>query len=101
MAKEETRGLEFISDEERAYFEEARLGDNARTFLVSDVGRYLHGRAKIQFAEATVAMVHCKPDELSDLQWKAQQAEQFMRWLTEAISNGDAAYHQLKEYRDA
>jgi len=92
--------VEFISDTERAYFEEARLGNTVRDFLVSDVGRYLHGRARIQLQEAQTSLVHCKPEELADLQRKAQQAETFMSWLAEAITNGEAAYTSLKEYRD-
>jgi hypothetical protein len=45
-------------------------------------------------------MVRCKPEELADLQRSAQQAETFMSWLAEAITNGEAAYTNLKEYRN-
>ena len=100
MAEKRWEGVEFISDQERAYFEEAKFGEDVRTFLVSNVGRYLHGRARIQLLEAQDELVRCAPEELMDLQAKAKQAEIFMSWLAEAISNGDLAYQTLKEYRE-
>ena len=37
--------IEFVNEQERAYFAEAVLGEEVRQFVASDVGRYLHGRA--------------------------------------------------------
>jgi hypothetical protein len=93
-------GVEFISDQERLHFEEARLGETVREFLVSPVGRYLHGRALIQLQEAQTALVDCTPENLAELQRSAKQAQTFMFWLADAISNGEMAYQNLKEYRD-
>jgi hypothetical protein len=98
--------VEFINEQEREYFAEAHLGEQVRDFLVSPVGRYLHGRAKQTISE-------CK-DKLADLdptvkggiaQWKAikqdmANAEAFMKWCAEAIVNGDNAARQLEEYRE-
>lgn len=97
----------FISEQEREYFAEAHLGEQVRDFLVSPVGRYLHGRAKQIVADGK--------DKLADLNdpttpegvvsWKSikqemANAESFMKWLAEAMINGDNAAMQLKEYRE-
>ena len=93
-------GVEFINDAERLYFEEARFGETVRAFLASDVGRYLHGRASKQRYDALEALATAKPEDVVELQRSAAQGLAFMKWLAEAIANGDAAFQQLETYRD-
>lgn len=98
--------IDFINDAEREYFEEARLGVNVQQFLVNDVGRYLHGRAKLALEEVKQQMlelVSAMPDfqsQFDKLQQEAWCAEHFMKWCAEAIVNGEGAEQQLEEYRD-
>lgn len=98
--------IEFINDAEREYFEEARLGINVQQFLQNDVGRYLHGRAKIALEEVKQKMLELSsamPDfqsQFDTLQQEAWCAEHFMSWCAEAIVNGESANKQLEEYRD-
>lgn len=98
--------IDFINDAERGYFEEARLGVNVQQFLVNDVGRYLHGRAKITLEEVKQQMLDLSsamPDfqsQFDKLQQEAWCAENFMKWCAEAIVNGENAEQQLEEYRN-
>ena len=98
--------LEFVDEKERLYFAQAKLGEEVHQFLRSDVGRYLHGCAMQEVEELRDALEKCNPASLfgrrkiKRLQQDAKAARLFMRWMTEAINTGEAAYQQIKEYRD-
>ena len=95
--------IQFANERERALFAEARFGETVRTFLVSDVGRYLHGRAKAQIEECQDKCLELDPDEpgfeteYRKLKADAVHAETFMRWLADALQNGELAAQQLTE----
>ncbi len=99
-------GIDFVNDAERTYFEEARLGISFMTFLRSDVGRFMHGRAKLDLEETkTDILVLSSSDpaflaEFERLQQKAWCAEHFMQWCSEAIVNGKNAEQQLEVIRE-
>jgi len=96
--------LEFVNDAEREFFEEARLGVEASNFLLSELGRYLHGRAKIELDEARDAILELNAYDFKDRmeiarhQKNAACGQAFMRWLVDLIQNGKAAEQQLSEY---
>jgi len=98
--------VHFVSDQERQYFAEAHLGEQVRDFLVSPVGRYLHGRAKQELEEGKNLLAEIDPRTSEGIaQWKQVKqnmanAEMFIRWCAEAIGNGDMAASQLEEYRE-
>lgn len=98
--------VEFISEQEREYFAEAHLGEQVRDFLVSPVGRYLHGRAKQTILDCKDKLADTDPTEKGGIaKWKAikqdmANANAFMAWCAEAIVNGDNAANQLEEYRE-
>lgn len=93
--------LEFISDQERIYFEQAKLGEDVIAFLNSKVGRYLHGCAKQEIEELRDALERCNPDsifgrrKIRRLQKKATAARYFMQWCVEAVQVGEFAFKQL------
>ncbi len=98
--------VDFINDQERQYFAEAHLGEIVRDFLVSPVGRYLHGRAKavVEDGKNRLAEIEDPTTIKGAGEWKRikqemANAESFMQWLAEAMVNGDMAAEQLKEYR--
>lgn len=97
--------LTFLDEKERLYFERARLGIEVHDFLRSDVGRYLHGRAKLDLQEAQADALNCNPDsffgrrKLKKIQAKAACAQAFIRYCTDAISDGINAEQELAEYR--
>lgn len=97
--------IEFVDEKEREFFARAQLGIKVRDFLQSDVGRYLHGRAKAEVEQAQVEALECSTwtwfgrRKLRKLQHKAAVARSFMRWAVEAIQDGEIAYTELKDYR--
>ncbi len=95
--------VSFISDQERAYFVEAHLGEMVRDFLVSPIGRYLHGRAKSEVEKGKDRLAEIDPTTDDGVgEWKQVKqdmahAEMFMQWCAEAMINGDHAATQLQE----
>lgn len=93
--------LEFLNDQERIYFAQARLGEETIQFLNSNVGKYLHGCAKQEVEELRNALEECNPDsifgrrKIRRLQKKAESARYFLQWCAEAINQGEFAYHQI------
>ncbi len=98
--------LEFVNEEERAYFAEAKLGHEIWEWLRSPAGRYLRGRAKILVDESSVALMALDltdPENLKraqKLQFDARIGEQFLRWCVEALENGRNAEFSLESFRD-
>ncbi len=98
--------VNFVSDQEREYFAEAHLGEQVRTFLISPTGRYLHGRALQTIEKGKDDLLDLDPSTPEGLkEWgkvksDITNAECFMQWLAEAMTNGDNAATQLEEYRD-
>ena len=98
--------IQFINEQERIYFAEAHLGEQARDFLLSPIGRYLHGRAKqiVDLGKDTLAEIEDPTTPEGVALWKQTKqemahAESFMAWLADAMINGDNAAKQLEEYR--
>jgi hypothetical protein len=96
----------FVDEQERVLFARAVLGEKARQFLMTDVGRYLHARANADVAQAQVESIKCNIDfpwgrrRLRKLQLQAATAENFIKWLADAIVDGDHAETELAGYRD-
>lgn len=105
MSDVDYSGVDFINDVERRYFEEARLGIGVQQFLQSDVGRYLHGRAKITLEEVKDKMLELEPstagfeEEFYQLKQEAWCANKFIKWCAEGIMNGQNAEQQLESFR--
>lgn len=100
------QNVEFVSSKERELFSAAVLGIQARDFLVSPVGKYLHGRAKLELEIVKDAIAELNPHswwhrhKWRKLLARKTAAENFMRWLVEVISDGTQAERELDEYRD-
>lgn len=96
-------GIEFVSEQQRQYFQEARLGIDFETFLRSDVGRCLQGRAVAEYEEAKEGMLKCNPDsffgrrKIRKFQQQAKAANNFLSWCVDAITNGRQAEQLLEE----
>ena len=73
---------------------EAELGEEARKFWESDVGRALKGMAEQEARSAEIALGKINPKDeagIVALQRRIQCAEWFHEWITELISRGDDA----------
>ena len=101
----DTSKLDFTNEQELHYFSEALFGEKVRDFLNGEIGRYLHGRAKLEYEEAKEKAIHCNTDsaygqrKLAQYQKQADTAACFMRWCAEAIQNGDESFQLMEEIR--
>ena len=100
--------VEFVDDAEREIFARAELGEQVRSFLLSDVGRYLHGRCKTQLEQAKEDMLTVDTERwfglpgrrrMRKLQQQAELARTFMKFLADAIVDGNHAVVELDQYR--
>ena len=92
--------IEFKNDEERVLFEEARLGQDALTFLRTPLGKWLQAVAKQEKQNAMEDLLDTEcynPMEILHKQMDAKIADNFIRWIGEAIQNGRIAEQQLEE----
>ena len=98
--------IEFVSEQERDWFVEAVLGVEVQDFLNSSVGRYLHGRAKGDYAECVRKMFELDPytpegkKEYVRLKQRATCAENFMKWCADAIQNARSAESLIQQNRE-
>jgi hypothetical protein len=99
-------GIDFVNDQERQYFAEAVIGEEVRQFLVSSVGKFLHGCAKAEYDNCRDEMFDLDPytpegkREYMRLKANAWAASHFMEWCVEAVQNGNNAATQLEHYRE-
>lgn len=95
--------IEFVSDQERLYFTQAKLGEDIISWLNGPIGRYLHGVAKQEIEELRTVLETCDPEtrrgirKIRKLQRKADAARYFMQWCTEAIQEGEFAFRALDQ----
>lgn len=90
----------FKNDEERVLFEEARLGQDALTFLRTPLGKWLQAVAKQEKQQSMEELldIECTNRlEIMKAQMTAKIADNFIRWIGEAIQNGRIAEQQLEE----
>ena len=82
---------------------EAELGEEARRFLESDLGKCLLGMAQQEIALAQEALERVDPsktEEVRKLQNQAQLGRQFEKWLAELVDRGDAAIKVFKQQNE-
>lgn len=97
--------VDFVDEKERELFARAQLGTAARDFLDTDLGRYLHGRAQQEIEQAQVDALECNirtwwgRRKLLNLQNNAGIARRFLKWIVEAIQDGEVAFQELSDYR--
>ena len=78
----------------------AELGDEAKRFLESDLGRCILGMAQQQVALAQEALEKISPVEteaIRALQNKAALGRQFEQWLVELLHEGEQSMRIFKQ----
>ena len=93
---------DFLDKEEEALYSEFMLGQEAITFLNSDLGRLLRGMALQDEFEAATALLKVNPKDetaITKLQFKAKVAQQFTTYIQEVLGRGEVAEQSLREYR--
>ena len=81
-------------------YAEAMLGEDVETFLNSDIGRFLVGRAEQEATEAMQELKRCFPwrrRRITELQTRIWRAESIQRWLGELIIQGRQAMTQIEQ----
>ena len=89
-----------FTEEDLSLFAAADLGEKARSFLGTDLGRYLKGCAEQQINDCSRQLLTVSPhntNEIQLLQGKAQTASNFLIWINEAIGMGDNAFQQIQQ----
>lgn len=84
----------------RDLMERAAIGEAAKQFLRSGLGKHLTERATQEVDEALAELVEVSPtrnDQIGELQNQIKVASKAITWLAEAISEGDNAMNQLSE----
>jgi CHASE3 domain sensor protein len=79
---------------------EAEIGDAARKFIESDLGKAMLDKADQQLRAAQEALETVEPtkiEEIRALQNKAQIARNFGEWIVELIDRGDNALTQWNQ----
>lgn len=89
-----------FTDYDLTLFAQADLGEQAREFLTTDLGKYLAGCAEQQINDCSRELLKVCPtntDKIQLLQSKAQTASNFLVWINEAIDMGSVAYQQITQ----
>jgi hypothetical protein len=95
-------GIEFVNEQERIYFSEAVLGEEAQQFLSSSVGRFLWGCAKSEYDRCRDRIFEIDPytpegkREYEQMKADAWAAQHFIQWCVEAIDRGNQAETMLE-----
>ena len=87
-------------DEETVLLAQARVGNLCATWLDTDVGRYVVGRAEQYEMDVLRELATVKPEDrlrIVQLQERARVPALIVRFLDEAIADGEAAKFQLEE----
>jgi hypothetical protein len=106
-----TENVSFADELERELFARAKLGEQVRAFLETPVGRYLHGRARTEMQQCEVDALEALMEfdiplwgrvigrrKLRKIRQRSESAKNFVRWLADAIIDGDHASKELDEY---
>lgn len=83
---------------------EAEVGDEARQFLESDLGKTILGIAQQQIEEAMLRLRSVDPTDantIRQIQNEIWRAESFEEWLKQLFHNGEAAIQLYRQQRDS
>ena len=81
----------------------AELGEEARNFLESDLGKCLLGMAQQEVALAQEALERVDPadtEAVRKLQNQAMLGRQFEQWLLELLDKGESALEVFKQQNE-
>ena len=87
-------------DEETVLSAQAKVGALCANWLDTDVGRYVIGRAEQYEMDVLRELAEVKPEDkirIVQLQERAKVPALIVRFLDEAIADGEAAKFQLEE----
>lgn len=83
---------------------EAEIGDEAKRFLESDLGKTILGMAQQEVDAAFVKFRMVDPGDketVRAIQNEIWRAESFVQWLKELFDRGEAALHAFRQQRES
>ena len=89
-----------VQDEETVLLAQAKVGALCANWLGTDIGRYVVGRAEQYEMDVLRELATVKPEDrlrIVQLQERARVPALIVRFLDEAIADGEAAKFQLEE----
>lgn len=82
---------------------EVAVGDAFKTWIQSDVGRYIAGRAEQYELSILKELAHTDPKDMikiTKLQARSELPGKLLQWIEEAIEQGDVAEYQLAQMEE-
>ena len=95
--------LKFIDDDEADLFATFKLGEEARVFMGSNIGRYIRGVALQEERIATQGLLTVDPfdsQSIARLQMQAATCRSVIKWLVDLINEGENSGKMLANYRE-
>ena len=89
-----------MNEETATLIAQVDIGDQAKRFFESDLGRFLTGRSMQDTEEAVAELKYANPqdgDKIAELQMRIQVSEAALKWLAAAIVEGEQAEDQIHE----
>lgn len=87
---------DFKNEREKQLFSDAQLGLAAQQFMDSQVGRLVTKRMNEVVQDCAYKMLDATSfEDMKALQRRADIAEQSVKWIVEAITEGEMAFQQL------
>ena len=89
--------------EHDALIAEAELGEEARKFMESDLGKVLLGLARQETGLAQIALETVDPNEKSkivQLQNQAWLGRKFEEWLLDLVDKGESAMNVFRQQQE-
>lgn len=93
--------LDALDPTTRTLVAEVDLGEQAKEFTQSDLGRYLVGCAHQEIADSQAVLKRTLPwrrHRIQELQNRIWRAESLLLWLRDLIQSGQSASKSLEEH---
>jgi hypothetical protein len=98
----QNNGLTEDETSDKLLLAEIYIGESAKAFVESEIGRYLIGRANEEIAAATETLTKVLPwrrKRINQLQNQIYRAKSIKQWLVECINSADVAFQELDRKR--
>lgn len=89
-----------IDPQVKMLMESAALGMAAKEFMACDFGKHIVSKASAEVDQALSELIECPPgdaEQIRSIQNRVHVAQSAVRWLVEAINEGDNAMRDLDE----
>lgn len=92
-----------MSEDLQIHYRAAAIGEDAREFLASDLGKFVMQRAESEIEELTRSLIETNADnttEVRRLQTEIQRRDMAIKWFVEAYEAGRQALQILEDQHE-